>query len=298
MSALGPRLSAFKVVLFLLLPNNIVWSWLLTAQERRELLEANLHGNDERPDFTPEAYQKGNSFDSDADRRKHMDGKWILRFLETYNPDSVLECGPGSGFHTRSIVEYPSVRWYAGCEVNRSFVEFLRSRLDALSPDKLLSAQVFLGDVKEIEVAPVQAVIFSSSLHHMPDRADIFGQLLSLVRQNGYICCVEPTHYLSRWRHLWRKVIMRGYIQDKVRGKTPLTTHHFCTWYEFKELERLFQGRLRIIEVEYDGYRGSLIPRILGKLSRLLGLGWPSWLRNSFPVRLFSSRMMIVFQRI
>ncbi|MBF0353714.1 MAG: class I SAM-dependent methyltransferase [Alphaproteobacteria bacterium] len=295
---LGPRLSAFKVALFLLLPNNLVWSWLLSKSQRLDLLEANKACNDERPDYRPIAYQNGNSFESSAARNNHVDGKWVLRFLETFNPRSVLECGPGSGFHTRMIVEHPSVQNYAGIDVNHSFIDYLEDKLSSLPVDTLAKYQLFLGDVKEIEIEPVDAVIFSASLHHMPDRTEIFATLLKIVKPGGNIFCVEPTHYFPRFLHVLRKVCLPGYLRDKVDGKTPLTTHHFCTWLEFKDVESFFDGKLRIIDVDYDGYRGALIPRIIAKLARMIGLGWPAWLRTSFPIRLFSKRMSIVFSHV
>jgi SAM-dependent methyltransferase len=297
-SPLGPRLSAFRTALFLLLPNHIVWHRLLNDREREALIEANGSVNNERPDFTPADYQKGNSFESAAPREPHLDGKWIIRFLRDFNPTSVLECGPGSGFHTRSIVEHPSVRRYAGIDVNQSFITYLEGCLTPYVPEKIDDFKLFLGDVKEIKLDPVEAVIFSSSLHHIPDRDAVFKKLVELVRPGGLICCVEPTHYWPRFLHLWRKVRLPGYIHDKVKGVTPLSTHHFCTWQEFRRLELGQNDCLRIIEVEYDGYRGALIPRILAKIARLAGLGWPVWLRTSWPVRLFSSRMYIVYKRL
>lgn len=289
-------LSPIRAALFLLLPNDLVWSWLLTERERRLLLAVNVADNDERSDYTPDGYQKGNNFDSDAPRCKHDDGKWIVRFLEAYAPGSVLECGPGSGFHTRAIVEHPSVSQYTGVDVNRSFINYLEHRLEPYRASKRLSFRLILGDVKGIHQPPVDAVIFSASLHHIPDRKEVFQKLAVLVKPGGYVCCVEPTHYLPRLLHLWRKVVARGYLRGMGNGQVKVATHNFCTWREFKQLARS-SNAFEVREVDYDGYRDAFLPRALGKLSRLVGIGWPVWLRTSLPVRIYSRRMMIVFRR-
>jgi len=290
------RFSRVKAALFLLLPNDWVWERLLSAADRRALLAANRAANETRADFTPELYQKGASFESDESRLTHPDGKWFVRFLETYNPVSVLECGPGSGFHTRTIVEHPSVTHYQGVEMNPVFLDYLDRMLAPYRESRGLTYRLFRGDVKEAESLPCDAVIFSLSLHHMPDRLAIFKKVAEMTRPGGRVLCVEPTHYWPRLRHLWRKVVSPGYLAGMVDGSIDCGTHHFCTWSEFRKLARATKT-LAIRDVEYDGYRGAMVPRVLGKVARILGLGWPAWLRTSFPVRLFSQRMMIVFER-
>jgi SAM-dependent methyltransferase len=293
------NIGRFRAALYLLLQNDLAWNLALNDDLRRRVLAENLSYNDERGDYTPEKYQKGKSFESPQPRRDDMDGRWLLRFLERHHPVSVLECGPGSGFLSRAIVEHPSVARFIGVDVNKSFIDYLECQISAFKQTKKIDSQFFLGDIKTISVdRPVDAVLFSSSLHHIPDRLAVFEHLAKIVRPGGWVVCIEPAHYLPRLRHLWKKLCKPGYLDNMTSSISSLSTHHFCTYGEFAKLAKR-SGSFRIVEHGYGGHGKALVAKLLNKLFRMLGASDSPWLKNGWlPARLWAERMFIVLERI
>lgn len=101
----------------------------LIKKWKKAILLANYNFNNIREDyFNPELYNQGSSFDSKENRLKYPRGRIIQYFLEKCCPKNVLEIGPGSGFFTKQIVEYPSVRKYIAYDINTNFLIFIESK--------------------------------------------------------------------------------------------------------------------------------------------------------------------------
>lgn len=89
------------LLLYLLLPNDYSWG-LLSDRAKERVLRANYFHNTHRPDYAdPECYDSGRGFDVDDERGATPRGRIIQRFLQKYEPKTVLEVRPGSGFCTR-----------------------------------------------------------------------------------------------------------------------------------------------------------------------------------------------------
>ena len=119
---LGKR---FGFLAFILLRNDLVWA-NLSNEEKAVVLENNSRHNIERPDYAnPYLYQGGKSYVSERDEPQGILESNLVNFLATFNPKSVLEIGPGSGYFTKRIVEHPSTESYTGLDINKAFLKFL-----------------------------------------------------------------------------------------------------------------------------------------------------------------------------
>lgn len=226
---------------YLFLPNDCVWA-LLTSEERAKVKQANFEHNNYRPDYAdPECYSGGKSFDSTDDRLKTYKGVAIQRFLNRVQPNRVVEIGPGSGYYTRQIIEYASVREYVAVDINAAFLKFVQDRLSRFEKPSGLVSQFVTGDATagSLPIAKGDAVICLSAVHHIPDRALALANFAALLRDGGEIFAIDPTHYFERVRNLVRKCRLSGYLTREYRETlTNISTHHFCTLGEFRRICR------------------------------------------------------------
>ncbi len=266
---MGLFTSRLGVCLYLLLPHR--WAWaLLTPLERARVDAANLHHNTHRPDFVdPRRYRAGADFDAPiADAVATRRDRELVAFLDRVRPAIVLEVGPGSGHHTRTIVEHPAVRRYVAVDINPSFLDFLRPRLEAVWKSDF-SFDLIAGSVADIASQErFDAIVLLSTVHHIPDRLGLFRTLADHLRAGGRILAIDPTHYVLRWWQLVRKLTSRGYLVKAFRAAQDgrLGTHAMCQWHEYRAIAR--QAQLRVARVAF-GDR----PRRVERLRRWLPLG-------------------------
>ncbi len=261
--------SRFRTCLFLLLRNDRVWN-MLNAGERAKLLRNNIEHNSLREDYLePSQYGGGRSFEATGDRLENLSGLWLKRFLDENRPSSVIEYGPGGGYYTRLIAEYPSVSRYLGVEINPQFADYLEAQLAGLGKAGL-TAGIHRGDFMDMEAPPAEAIVIMNALHHIPNRGELFMKLKDLVAPGGKVFCVEPSHYIPRIVQLIGKIRLPGYVEKFVIGNRQTATHHHCTLGESKMLCRR-TGAFRIIEHEFDAAWPRPI-RALIKLANMLAL--------------------------
>ena len=253
---------------YMLLPNN--WSWkLLSTSERARVLAGNVDHNTTRADYAdPTKYQDGVNFDTVADRHASPRGKILAEFLDRNRPARVLEVGPGAGFYTRLIVEHPAVREYVGVDVNRAFLDYLRPRLAAIAG---LNVTLIAGRLDSVAVE-ADAAVLMSAVHHIPDRVQLFQQLHQLLRPQGAVLAIDPTHYILRLRKLLRKCRTRGYLAAKLREQS-VATHNMCRLGEYRAVAR--RTGFEITRAIYQDQ-----PRRIQRLRSRgvpLGLWWRWW---------------------
>lgn len=288
---------------FRVLRNDISWR-LLSDKNREWILRSNLIPNLERPGYAdPENYGGGKTFDSKKNRKSTAKGLLLANYLEKYQPKSVLEIGPGAGFDTRMICDFPSVKRYVGVDINPAFTDFLQPRLNKFALSKKdFSFSLHTGDFKSMAFEPVNSIIFLSAVHHIPDRNELFASIKEPLVEGGTLFLYEPSHYLPRIDLITRK-FLRGYYGPKYRNElSGLATHNFCTAEEF---EKVFHkvGQLKMekcfhLRLEFPFF----VNRILRAYLNRKGVfrtpeNWFMVEGANNPLRFFANRIAVIAQK-
>jgi len=235
--------SPLGTILHLLLRNDLGWS-LLSEEEKELVKKANAGFNTLRPDYAdPARYQGGRSYDSAEDRTKSPRGLVLRDFLEKYRPRTVLEVGPGSGYHTRQLVEFPTIERYLAVDINDHFLEFIGRRLSSLAKPGF-EAAFFCADIVGLEAEiRAEAIILLSAVHHIPDRLELLEKLKGFLAPGGRILALDPAHGLPRVWRLTKKLYSQGYLKKAYRqNPANFATHQFCTLGEYRRLCRRIEG--------------------------------------------------------
>jgi SAM-dependent methyltransferase len=245
--------SRFGLACYSLLQNR--WAWACLSQEEREaILRGNIWGNTQRPDYAdPLKYQGGVDFDTIAAPRRELERTQLAAFLERVQPASVLELGPGSGYLTRTVTDWPTLTRYVAVDVNPAFLDHVRARLTR--PD--LSTAFIVGTIEDVPAAErFDAVVMCSVVHHIPNRYDLFRAVRRRLRTGGRVFATDPTHYLHRLLKIvrkWRRNpgYLAGHLAAARRGE-PIGTHAMCTLGEYRAVAAATNFAVR--RVEFDEY--------------------------------------------
>lgn len=292
--------------LYLLLQNR--WSWALLSEGEKDIIhEANKSHNNFRNDYAnPELYEAGKSWDSHDDRMGSYRG-WgssIKSFLDEFQPSSILEIGPGSGYFSKMICESEFVHSYYGIDINKAFLDYLKPRIQEIKKNKPgFSFKLFHGDFFRTNLPQVDAIIILSAVHHIPNRVDLFKVLSTFLKENGKVLCIEPTHYFPRVFRLMKKILSTYYKRSYWQVRNNLSTHHHCTISEFRNIAS--KVNLRISKVWF--YDFSWVCRLYRIFYPLLLKGSKKWDKVSlgFPVvddqdtylRYFSNEIGIIISK-
>ncbi len=289
--------TALGIALYLLLRNDHSWA-RLSPDEKQIILCANQAHNTERPDYAdPALYKDGKSFDSQDDRSATALGRVIQDFLEIRNPRSVVEFGPGSGYYTRQIVEYPSIRQYCAIDINDAFLNFVESRVKEIAKSKDLAYRFLCADFMDISDVRGDAVILLSAVHHIPNRVELFQAIDRMLPPGGRVLAVDPSHYWPRIRVLLRKMRTGPHLTKAFRAdRSHLSTHHFCTLGEYRKICREIAS-LRI-EDWHVLQQAGWIPRLKWGVRRRLSLTAQPPVNAGFLDRLFSTEIAVVMGKI
>jgi SAM-dependent methyltransferase len=270
-SRFGLMSSKLGIALYLMLPNHWV-QMCLSSEEKARIDEGDRYHNTQRPDYAdPSQYQGGVGFDSSTDPRQERSRQHLVAFLDRVRPASVVEVGPGSGYLTRTIVEHPAVKRYVAVDINGAFLEYLRLRLDRVS--KLgFSYDVVTGPIGDLSEHSFDAAVMMSSVHHIPDRENLFRALGARLKRPGHVLAIDPTHYLLRWLKLFRKISQRGYLgQNLAEARAGiLSTHTMCQLAEYRAVTR--RTGFHINRVVFWGHPSKV--RRLAARGLLLGPIW------------------------
>ena len=233
--------SKLGVLKYLFLRNDKVWE-RLSEQEKKFIFQENLFFNNERQDYkNPQNYGKsrvdgGENWDSLASRASLPRGKIIEKVLEQIKPQSVLEIGPGGGFFTKQVCEKPYVGEYVGVDIVRPFLDYLKPRLDKLKIQKRnFEFELVLGDFFTLNYQnKFDLIVLFSTVHHIPNRKELFFKLAGFLKKDGFILCIDPSHYLMRKIHLLKNIPY--YLKKSYQNLGNLSTHHFCSFEEYKKI--------------------------------------------------------------
>ena len=287
---------------YLMLRNDISWS-LLSSKEKEIIHAANEFHNNERPDYAnPDDYQSGKSFDSDEDRLATTRGKILYDFLEQNQPQTVIELGPGSGFLTRMICEHPAVQHYIAVDINQAFLSWLDPRLAKVSEQKPgFNYDLVSGDFKSMDLPLCDAVILLAAVHHIPDRQVLFKYLGRLLKGGGKVLAMDGSHYLPRMAQLLKKYFAEYHKPAHWQQKHNLSTHHFCTWEEYKSIAKQTNSiqisRCCYYEFNFPIFSRKAISRIWKNVTGEELTPESISCRPKNPLRFFSSKIAIEMQR-
>lgn len=247
----------FGIFFYLILRNDISWS-LLSKREKKQILDCNRTHNVTRDEYkNPEKYGAirhpgGENWEHFQLKKNDHRGQPLNDLLIKSNPVSVLEIGPGAGFYTRMICEYPSVRHYTAIDIGQAFLDYLNPRLHILKKKKKFTYNLICGEVTREKVKmKYDLIILFSTVHHIPNRIDLFKKLNSMLLKNGSIFCFDPSHYLLRIAQLIKKYFFNRMYQKKYYlNENNLGTHHMCTYEEYKKIQKRIPD-LKIKNVYY-----------------------------------------------
>jgi SAM-dependent methyltransferase len=276
----------FGVLLYLILRNDISWG-LLSEEERRSILEANKKHNTGRDDYiNPEKYganrctggKNWNSFAKHGDDHRVL---VLLRILDENKPRKVLEVGPGAGFYTRAICEYPTVENYAAIDVGQAFLDYLRPYLEAISRQRRFTYSLIQGEATQVCLPDkYDLIVLFSTVHHIPNRVDLFRGLASMLSEKGIVFCFDPSHYIYRILRLMKKCVTAGYLKkDFYLNKDNLSTHHMCSYGEYRKIV----GSIPSLKIE------RVLYKLPGKVKKY------DWL--FVPNRWFSTEIGIIIRK-
>jgi SAM-dependent methyltransferase len=293
--------SLLGYLLYLIRRNDKSWK-SLSSNDQALVFKANMLHNTMRPDYAdPKQYQGGESFDSKQSRLARLEGRRLQAFLDEVKPKSVLEVGPGSGFYTQIIVTHPAVVSFTGIDIAQSFLDFIEPHLKSLKsrkPDFRYSLQP--GNFMEMNFDLNDAIILTSTAHHIPNRLDLVRWIHKNLLIGGRCFMFEPTHYLPRINDLLGKFMHTYYKADHRTKIENLSTHHFCTLEEFESLCNQVPG----LEIKTYSFHRMQFPKIarkaLDRLFRLLKVPredqWGVYVSDRRSIlRFFSQRMFIEF---
>ena len=232
-------------IAYYLLRNDQSWK-LLPDKEKEMVLSENRKHNIGREDYAdPEMYGKerftgGENWDSFQLSPDDTRGQELFKLLRENNPENILEIGPGAGFYSRLICNYESVINYTAVDIGMAFLEYLRPRLEELKKEKNLAYSLVCGEITDIIISEkFDMIVLLSTVHHIPNRVDLFRRLNMFLKDRGTIFCVDPSHYMYRIAMLVYKCLFRGYLKkDFLKDKSNFSTHHMCTCGEYRRIFR------------------------------------------------------------
>lgn len=93
-----------------------------------------------------------------------------------------------------------------------------------------------------------------SSIHHIPDRVDLFDGLYERLGPGGAVLAMEEAHYLLRLCQLVKKCSSPGYLDARLRAaaRYELATHHMCRLWKYRLICRK-TGRFAVHSAEFWG---------------------------------------------
>ncbi len=232
----------FGVLIYRFLRNDIVWR-LLSKEEKEIVMEANRVRNTTVGSYAdPKKYLP--SWDNQF-QENDPEIQVIFEILEQNKPIKVLEIGPGSGFYSRLICFYQTVRHYTAVDIGQAFLDFLQPRLERLKKQKEFNYDLICSEATNMNSdKKYDLIICLNSVHHVPNRVDLFKKLNSFLTKNGVIFCLEPSYTsFGRFLKMIKKAIAYKYWSKKYYfNRTNLATHHMCSRGEYKSIIRQISG--------------------------------------------------------
>ena len=245
------------------------------------------HNNLGRTSYNPNDYKSGENFLNTDDRKSKLEGRRLDEFLKRFQPKKVLEIGPGSGFHTRQILDSKSLEQYTSLEVNSSFCRYLNDAMRSY-PIKTVNIN---KDFKEVQLSEIDCdtIIAISSLHHMHDRTEFLTEALTSIPNLRSIFIFDPAHYLPRVIKLTRK-LKRYWQTNGAFLDAAWSTHHFLTIGEFKKIKTRFPN----VSIEYIPVPSNKFQRVS---SFIMGVENKLGLTKRLPIsRFFLTSLCVIIE--
>jgi SAM-dependent methyltransferase len=234
MKFLNSRIGYF---LYRILQNRFVQT-LISDEEFNKIQEIDYQHNNFRNDYNYEDYQSGYNW---LTFNKNQDYRGWIKYIPDFNKKTkILEIGPGSGYYSRYLCQNQNVTHYSFYEINLNFKEFMNKQLYQLQQEKK-NFDFFSIDDNFLETKiefKYDFIFFFSSFHHIPNRKDYFNKCSKLLKIDGKIIFIEPTHYIFRIINIIKKflTIYKHYtIKDIINS---CSTHAFLTSAEYNYLAK------------------------------------------------------------
>ncbi len=243
--------SALGIFFYLLLPNH--WSWNLLSSSEKDIILDSCYRHNTTQCAYPAEYDREHGRKSSPESTK--EGKLLQYALEKYSPSSVLEFGPGSGFYTRQVLSFPSVKRYHAIDIVQPCIEYVKAQVAAKQED--VKSSFICGDFLKYEFNhKYDLILFVSTLHHIPNRADYLAKCLSLLSHSGVVVAIEPAHNIVRILRLIWRFYKKYHKRSFWRNRDNLSTHHFMTMLEMNYIRKKCNMKINeIISFSFPGER-------------------------------------------
>ena len=260
----------FLSIFYFFLRNDLVWS-LLDSNQRKIIKENNFKFNNEREDyknidlFGKIRQSEGERWDTYNYKKiinlinnrslildKSRDLIFILKHLENIKPKNILEVGCGPGFFSKALYDFSSTEKLYINDINKNFIDYVVSQEKKEIKRKKLESHT--GDILKFQNKDnikFDLIVFCRSLHHIPDRIEVFEHLEKMLNIDGCIIACEPSNYLRRYYWQFRTVFKKCFSDDFLSDISNFGTHHFCTHGEFRKIEKKIPN-LEILKIEYN----------------------------------------------
>ncbi len=271
----------FFSIFYFFLRNDIIWN-ILETNLKNKILEINLQKNTQREDYKnidlfgkirQEDGERWDTFDFKNFRSKNKDKSRDLIFLynnlKLYNPSKILEVGCGPGLFSRAIYDFNSTKELTLNDINKNFLDYIYEKHKVSKNKKKINFHS--GSILNLQINEknkFDMIIFCRSLHHIPNRMEIFNHLEKLLKENGTIVICEPSNYFFRYYFLLRIRLLACFSNKFLSNKLNFATHHMCSYGEFKKLDKNIKN-LKLINIIYNqdnNFEILFLRRIFSKL--------------------------------
>jgi tRNA (cmo5U34)-methyltransferase len=134
------------------------------------------------------------SYDSLIRRAVPRYDEMVARLLEYLPPDaqSLVELGCGTGnLSLQLLAKFPRAR-LTFVDASPEMIALTRSRVDQARSSTTPSTSFLVQRFEELDVpGPVGVVVSSISLHHVDDKARLYGRIRSLLAKEGRFCFAD-----------------------------------------------------------------------------------------------------------
>jgi SAM-dependent methyltransferase len=171
--------------------------------------------------------------------------KGYLDLLESYCPKNatILDVGCGAGYMSIELAR--NGYNVSAFDISASCIEKAKSVLSSNPYKEGFGSLEYSVMAFHEAVGQYDVVLFSVSLHHMPDLEGAVNKAKALLKPGGHLLCYEPCH--DRWRESDAAQVAL------IRGLLSLTGH----WYDSEDIQGQLQdetGLNGLVKDVYDEY--------------------------------------------
>ncbi|WP_442846275.1 class I SAM-dependent methyltransferase [Leeuwenhoekiella sp. H156] len=143
-----------------------------------------------------------------------------FKILDIQPKDSILELGPGNGWHLSQVLKNKELITYTGLDISKLMVEEAKKNNSVFAKQRTVQFQTYNGTLLDFPAEQFNKIIAINTIYFWRDPNKIINQLYNLLQKGGSL--------------------VLGYAERKFMEQLPFTTHGF-ELYETVELVRILE---------------------------------------------------------